>query len=180
MKDYQFFPTPIESARFAAMKADIRPKHSLLEPSAGNGVLLRQAIPFAPLRVTAVEANHDRYYALHRWMRNDRGITVMCCDFLLMVWREKDKFDRILMNPPFNPARDVTHVLHAYEHALKRGGLLTAIITPRFQSSTSKESAYLRELVFRVPGACGRIPLPQNHDRGATRDTVLIQLRRPL
>ena len=117
----QLFPTPPEIAEQMVELAEIEPGHDVLEPSAGTGNLLKALPCIRPNgAITAVEINYSLSKALEPW-----ADTVICGDFLA---RNGDigKFDRILMNPPFENGSDIKHIKHAIDF-LKPGGRLVAL-----------------------------------------------------
>jgi hypothetical protein len=118
---HQFYPTPRELAERVVEAAEIQPGHSVLEPSSGQGGLADViaehgieplCIEIAPLNCGVLEA---------------KGRRVLNADFL--SWSEacSDRFDRIVMNPPFSEGRAKLHTLTA-AGLLKPGGLLVAVL----------------------------------------------------
>ena len=118
----QLFPTPKELAERMAGEADIEPMMRVLEPSAGTGVLIsaiREFSKSAP--VTAVEIN----LSLAQAIRDRFDIPVLSGDFLEQNGN-LGKFDRIVMNPPFENGSDIKHIKHAAGF-LADGGRLVAL-----------------------------------------------------
>jgi hypothetical protein len=116
----QLFPTPPDLAARVIELADIRPSHSVLEPSAGTGALLDAIGPRSG--VVAVEVNHRLAETLRT--RHPHA-AIHCADFLALNG-ELGQFDRIVMNPPFERAADIEHISHALTK-LAPGGRLVAI-----------------------------------------------------
>jgi hypothetical protein len=116
----QLFPTPPELAARVVELADIRPGQTVLEPSAGTGVLL-DAIGTRP-GVVAVEVNHH----LADTLRSRYPLAAVRCADFLSLNGELGQFDRIVMNPPFERGADIEHIRHACAK-LKPGGRLVAI-----------------------------------------------------
>lgn len=99
----------------------------ILEPSAGGGAILVGLqnyfhTAFLP-NVTAVELHPGRAKDLARF-----GCRIMQQDFLTF---QGNKFDVVLMNPPFEKCQDRNHILHAWE-MLKPGGCMAAIAAGGF------------------------------------------------
>lgn len=118
-KSHQFYPTREGMADTAAALADIQEGHQCLEPSAGNGALAAKM----PLeRTTCVEISPMRCEVL-----NAKGYRTIEADFL--VWAEKtyERFDRIILNPPFANNRATLH-LQAAAGLLRENGRLVAIL----------------------------------------------------
>jgi phospholipid N-methyltransferase len=121
----QLFPTPASLADEAAELLDLQPGNRLLEPSAGTGALIDAArrVAGSDLEVVAVEISGPLCQALE----SRRVSRVIHADFLSVAASENPgKFDRILMNPPFENAADIRHIQHA-RHFLRPGGRLVAI-----------------------------------------------------
>lgn len=144
-KTHQFYPTPESLAERVVAAADIEEHHTVLEPSAGLGALVR-AIPSAAL--TCVEVS-DTHCAVLR----ELGVTVEHADFL--KWRG-GLFDRIIMNPPFDQGRWQAHVEHAAS-MLDNDGVLVAVLPSsarqRLQLPERFECSWSETLDNQFPGA---------------------------
>ena len=122
----QLFPTPVDLARQMIEAADIEPGQRILEPSAGTGRLI-EAVGAArdwQFTLTAVEVNGALVSQLREAFRPE-NVTVKQADFLSLDG-ELGKFDRIVMNPPFEKGKDIRHIEHAIT-MLKPGGRLVAL-----------------------------------------------------
>lgn len=115
-KSHQFYPTPRYLAARAVELAGIEADDLVLEPSAGIGGLA-DLLPKS--RTTCVEVS-----ALHCQVLQQKGLSVEQADFL--TWKG-GKFDRIVMNPPFDRGQWAAHVEHA-AGMLKTGGRLVAVL----------------------------------------------------
>ena len=127
------YETPTEVAQDVVMLADILDDEKVLEPSAGTGRLVEAIRYFDKIEVCMVEVNPTLCHELKR--RFDYPFfDVICEDFLSLV--PDEKFDKIIMNPPFNGGSDIKHVKHALKF-LKDGGRLVAIVAngPRQQKA---------------------------------------------
>lgn len=134
-KLFQFYPTPREAADVVWEMAEVGPDMHLLEPSAGNGGLLK-AIPEnffrSPMQIHAVELNPAHTKAIYAEIEriakpsSDYGIVACPYDFLTM-YIASPRFDRIIMNPPFTKGQAKQHVKHAWQF-LAPGGRLVAIL----------------------------------------------------
>ena len=173
MNPHQFFPTPFEHVDAIMEVADIHPEISVLEPSAGNGRLVREILKRQPRDLLAVDICHDKYLKLKGFV--PPKFRVWCADFLALSFEPEQRFDRVIMNPPFNPHLDVKHVLHAWDHALAEGGRLVAIIKPGFLLQKSHDAIRLQRIVARY------FPFPPtrlspNQQPGAIKHTMLLVL----
>lgn len=132
----QAFYTPPELAAKVVRLAKLRPGCTVLEPSAGEGALIKAALEACPeLDITAYDINPEAIPAL-----SELGTTAESCDFLAIQSDDKSAsaYDRILMNPPFTKRQDVRHVLHALDF-LGSGGRLVAIVSPSALDGSIKE-----------------------------------------
>lgn len=122
------FETPREVARRVVELAYIRPGHKVLEPSAGTGILaeaVRAAVPDAELQL--IEINHglaerlsQRFTAPHEPICR----SVLQGDFLELSPAQLGRFDRIVMNPPFDHGSDIRHIQHARAMLAPEGRLV--------------------------------------------------------
>ncbi len=117
---FQLFQTPATLAARMVELADIRPHHSVLEPSAGLGRILSPVLTKTPDRVHACELDATLAGELFRTFP---AVELSQGDFLD---KHLGPFDRIVMNPPFYMRADVRHVLHAMGH-LDTGGVLIGL-----------------------------------------------------
>jgi protein-L-isoaspartate O-methyltransferase len=127
----QLFPTPAPIAARMVELAEIEDGHRILEPSGGTGRILlaiQAAAPGAELVAVEIKAH------LADVIRSAYRVPTFCQDFLECNG-ELGTFDRIVMNPPFQNAADITHILHA-RTMLKPGGRLVALCAngPRQQA----------------------------------------------
>ena len=116
-----FFPTPPQVVSQMLLLAGVDPGQGkrVLEPSAGSG-RIADAIRASGNTAVCVEVS-PRLAELLRL----KGHDVTQEDFL--KWETDERFDAVVMNPPFERGQDALHVRHAYE-LLKPGGTLAAIV----------------------------------------------------
>lgn len=122
-KSHQFYPTPKALAERVVEWANIGPTDTVLEPSAGQGGL---ADLLPKDRTICVEIA-----ALNAKVLEAKGHSVVRGDFLTtgvnVISDCIGRFNRIVMNPPFNAGRWRAHLEHAAD-MLKPGGRLVAIL----------------------------------------------------
>jgi len=123
-----FYPTPISIVNKMLDAADIRVSPgvhvSMLEPSAGDGRIIKAALEREPdLQVRYCEVNHEALQVLG----DIAGPVIRIgCDFLgLDGWEEI--FDYVIGNPPWNDRVYIAHTKKAYE-CLKPGGRMVWLL----------------------------------------------------
>jgi hypothetical protein len=149
---YQFYATKGSIGEVAASCLDIREGLRYCEPSAGTGDLARflpkestLCIELADVRVKVLEA---------------KGYNVIKADFL--KWADEnqsERFDRILLNPPFSKGRALAH-LQAAASLLTTDGRLVAIL-PASMVNTRPLSGFVHDwsevFVDQFEGTCVRV-----------------------
>lgn len=141
----QFF-TPAGLADRMVTLARIKPGDLVLEPSAGNGALLR-AIRAAGAACRAYEIDPALRDGLRAeffpWLSGSmpaellRQADAVGGDFMLVD--AEPEFDAVVMNPPFSRNQDVRHVRRAFDW-LRPGGRLVAIMSEHAAFSQDRES----------------------------------------
>lgn len=148
-----FFPTPKSLADDMVTIACINPGHMVLEPSAGLGHLadaVKRAQPHCVVHCIEIMPRLAEVLRLkeHAYLGSD---------FMADDWYIKNptastpaaatgRYDRILMNPPFERGQDAEHVRRAFSF-LKPGGILVALVStgPFFRSDNASQA--FREFV---------------------------------
>lgn len=171
--DLGFFPTPAPLAARLVAAAGIRRGMSVLEPSAGDGALLR-ALPSDIGEVVAVELDATRADRLTEAFPH---VAVAQDDFLSMgvshVSARPGPFDRVAMNPPFARQQDIDHVRHAHGF-LKPGGRLAAIMGGGVTFRQNKKSVEFRDFVAEHDGEIESLPAGSFTPSGTDVHTVLV------
>ncbi len=119
VKSHQFYPKPAILAEMLLDEVDIQEGESCLEPSAGMGGLAN-LMPKA--QTTCVEVSALRCRVLEA-----KGHNVIEADFLEWAPVTDQRFDVVVMNPPYSEGRAVAH-LNAAAGLVKDGGRLAAIL----------------------------------------------------
>ena len=156
VKFYQFYPTPSDVAVQLVHLAGIASDHRVLEPSAGNGSIVK-AMPFG-LVVDACEIQDE--------LRE--GIAPLCnvvgTDFL--AYEPGPVYDRIVANPPFTKGQSVKHANHMLD-CLKPGGRIVTILDAGVKFRQDRATIEFRNRVARECGGVRWIDL----DSGAFKSS---------
>lgn len=118
-----YHPTPPEVGSLMLQYAEIKDGMEVLEPSAGNGSLADLIRSNYRVNLTCFEIAPVLQQVLTL-----SGFNVAGPDFLRSGMDHLERYDRIIMNPPFSKGRDIAHVRQAYK-CLKFGGRLVAIMS---------------------------------------------------
>lgn len=148
-------------------------EQEILEPSAGDGAIVRRLQKSQRHSITAIEIDPGRCKKIGS---PDYRMAVIQKDFLKV--KPFAKFDRVAMNPPFSGQRALFHVYHAYKF-LKLGGQLVAVMTPSWQTNDDKYAAAFRDFVNKVGYEWHGLPDGSFKHAGTYVKTGVIVLRRP-
>lgn len=138
---FQFYPTPISLAERAFEKFTNRNFIRLLEPSAGDGAMLK-GMPeprfySQPTPVDCIEIDMSKHASLR-----DQGYHVVGIDF--MQFANGAAYSHIILNPPFNAGAD--HVLKAWDIAWN-AEIVAIINADTLRNPCSKERQRLLKLI---------------------------------
>jgi SAM-dependent methyltransferase len=185
-KNFGFWETPEAVARQLLDAAEVHlperrgrwaddpPGYTVLEPSCGKGALVR-LIQQAP-GAQAVGIEIQPHLAQH--VRETCQVPVHEGDFLTMTPATYGRFDRIVMNPPFDGTRDVDHVRHAFKF-LKPGGYLASVMSAGVEFREDRKTADFRAWVEGLGGRFTDLP-PESFAASGTRvNTVIVRLQGP-
>ena len=164
-----FFATPHALAVHAVEQVGIGdPDDLILEPSAGDGALLREMValhlPASMLQVYAVERDQGRYDQLKEEFP---AAQLFNDDFLAMApkWAKVGTlFNRVVMNPPFGKDQECKHVLAAIS-LLAEFGTLAAILPNGVEFRETGLAPQLRAAVADLGGRF--FPLPEGSFKAA-------------
>lgn len=142
-QDLGQFDTPQDVARTVVDFAQIKMCAYILEPSAGKGVLARLAALSSGTYVDCVEIDEKRA----NYLTTVPGVaSVTRRDFLQIDPADLEKYDRVVMNPPFAKQVDIDHVTHALKF-LKPDGCLTAIMSQSVRWRHNEKAVAFRTML---------------------------------
>lgn len=186
-----FYTPPEVAARVANLAGSFRGK-VVLEPSAGDGALIKAALAAAStdslttlIRFVAVEIDPAAIHALRALgsrMVADHfhadTLDIRLGDFLTMTRGGLigDRyFDTIIMNPPFENGADLKHIGHAYS-MLRPGGRLVSIC-----ADGPRQRDHFASFGFGNSVVSSYKPLPEGSfkDAGTMVNTAIVVLNKP-
>ena len=134
-----FFPTPLPLIERMIALSSLKASDRVLEPSAGKGDILDVIKDqFPDIQLDAVERHSTLVKILIL-----KGYNFVGSDFL--AYQPEKKYDKIIMNPPFENGQDIDHVSHAL-NLLKPGGRVVAIMGEGAFFRQFKKDTNFREL----------------------------------
>lgn len=169
-----FFATPqhIIDMMLEMSPEEGREQMRVLEPSFGDGRIGRALSQAGYKCVTGVELDPDLYAMGKDFFTEHHNM-----DFLdYRAQDEQDKFDLILMNPPFSKNQYIHHIDHAVS-LLKWGGRLLAIAPTGYVHNTNKATTLLKnKLKSFVHYAEYHHPAESFRDSGTLISTLTISV----
>ena len=132
-----FVPTPGNIIEMMIkLLGDINPADKILEPSAGYGHIADKLVEktiLRPNQIDVIEPVEDLRKVLH-----SKGYKLV--DYDILKYNPREKYDKIIMNPPYDNGSDILHLLHCYD-ILKPGGKLVCIL-PENDFIPSRQPGY--------------------------------------
>ena len=181
-KNLGWFETPASVAEQVVEHAKVTTYSNegtlqILEPSAGEGALIKRVLTTKNVRrckFHAIEVHPER-------ARKLRSLGVVSAvaqeNFLEVSPIGMPRFDRVVMNPPFDRGQDIDHVLHALDF-LAQDGILVAVMSASAEFSTTKKAEELRSQMERRKGYFVDLPEGSFKDAGTMVNTVLCVIGR--
>lgn len=140
-KETQFYATPENVASELAFYLNVKEGNTILEPSGGEGALIK-----------AVFGEYDFVKSIHTYeideyrrnvLNNIAGAIVMGNDFIT-DHKPDLLYDRIIANPPFAKNQDIDHVNLMYS-LLKTNGILVTIVSNHYHHCNFKKETAFRK-----------------------------------
>lgn len=172
-KNYAFFPTPSAAVDLVLDKVPFYREGDqslrLLEPSAGTGALSEPMVHNGAI-VDVVDVHPERAAALRAMGLYAK---VMATDFLLV--KPDEKYDGVVMNPPFDRERDIDHVMHALKF-LKPDGFLVAVMSAGTEFRETKKAKAFRALMEKMKARWTDLPPGSFSSVGTNINTVILKV----
>ena len=131
-KEFQFFATPEKLADELVYLADLKQHDTILEPSAGQGAIVK-----AINKVVDVVPDCFELMDVNTLILKKSGLSFNLIgeDFLK---NEGKTYSKIIANPPFTKNQDIDHLKEVYE-CLSRGGRLVCITSESWVNGSQKK-----------------------------------------
>ena len=171
-KDMSFFPTPPELAAELVRLSGLVSGRTVLEPSAGRGAIALKAADIVGLaNVKCFELYPPNARALER-----AGLSVVEQDFLAIEppLLEADKFDVVLLNPPFSNHQDAAHVAHACRFVKSTGRVAAITSTAWAIQQNNRKATEFHSFVEKVGGFIDQVPAGTFKSSGTMVPTQIV------
>lgn len=161
--------------------ADLSAHAVVLEPSAGDGAIVRAIYRANPVvRIDAIEPNADRARLIGHGTVAAVDVRTFE-DYAASCHRSGARYDAVIMNPPFSVPGNRTiwidHVRLAWS-LLAPGGRLVAIVPAGYAYRSDKAHAAMRELIEEHGGA-DDLPADAFKSSGTGTQTIVIWADKP-
>jgi hypothetical protein len=167
-KEFQFFATPEELARQMVHMAELYVGNEVLEPSAGQGAIIKAINEFG--------INPDCYELMPQnqevLRKSGLGFNLIGDDFLT---HEGKNYDRIIANPPFSKNQDIDHIRKMYE-CLNDSGRLVAIASMSWVYGSQKKQVEFKAWLRGLGAKIEELPMGTFKDSGTSVGGVLITI----
>jgi hypothetical protein len=167
-KAFQFYETPARVAD--SLAREVRYGHSVLEPSAGRGSIVRA------IRAREAEPEVCELMPQNRRELEAMGCKVVAEDFLKLPadWRQ---YDRIVANPPFTRLQDVFHVTKMIG-LLAPNGVLRTVMSPAWTFHQSNAVKAFRAILAECDHDWELLPEGTFAESGTMVRTGILEVRR--
>jgi type I restriction-modification system DNA methylase subunit len=174
-----YFPTPDPLAERIAEMACIEPGNTILEPSAGTGNLIDAILKnHQGVRISYCEMNCFLLDILRGKYEGVNSVSFLGRDcFEIDTQRGENRFERVIMNPPFERGQDVDHVFRAWYSLLAPKGILTAVVSAGVFSRTDKKAKSFREFLRNAKALVQDVPAGSFKSSGTGIETKIVLLR---
>jgi len=173
-----YFPTPAPIVDRMIVLADIHPDHTILEPSAGQGHIADKICDITG-------AAKDTLFICEVLPENiqileEKGYCVRgeFLEFASTNLAQDWKFDKILMNPPFERQADIDHVTAAYG-LLAPDGIIVTIMSAGVLFRENKKTVEFRDDIMEQNVTyLDRLPAGTFKESGTMVNTILLRLQK--
>jgi len=131
-KEFQFFATPEKLADELVYLADLKQHDTILEPSAGQGAIIRAMNKVCDVVPNCFELMDVNIIILNK---SELRFNLIGNDFLKNSGKT---YSKIIANPPFTKNQDIDHLKEMY-NCLSQGGRLVCITSESWVNGSQKK-----------------------------------------
>jgi PRTRC genetic system protein E len=184
-QEYQFFGTPPDIAnQMISYLPPVPANAKVLEPSAGNGALIKAFKTLYPAIVVdcfeLMDLNRKR-------LQNIAGVNILYPnDFVFAVENDpedrpdfKGHYDIVIANPPFAKNQDIDHIRKMYE-CLKPGGTIITLASTSWTFGSQKKQVEFKQWLESMDVFPLTLPQKSFASSGTMVTPVLLQIKKPI
>lgn len=169
-KQFQFFATPSRLCDKIVSLANINEKHSILEPSAGDGAIVKAIAREIPNKIV----DCFELMGVNRMiLEKNPNVNLIGNDFI--TEQVDRKYDRIIANPPFKGNQDIEHLYKMYD-CLKEGGRVVCITSTHWKNSSNKKETEFRKWLDKKSAITEDVDAGEFKESGTMVPTVIIMI----
>lgn len=142
-KEFQFFATPDKLANELVYLADLKQHDTILEPSAGQGAIIKAINKVCDVNPDCFELMDVNIAILNK---TNLHFNLIGNDFLKNSGKS---YTKIIANPPFTKNQDIDHLKEMYK-CLSRGGRLVCITSESWAIGSQKKQVDFRNWLDEV------------------------------
>jgi hypothetical protein len=142
-KEFQFFATPDDLADKLVKLADLTNTDTILEPSAGQGAIIK-----AINKVCGVTPDCFEFMDVNRAILNKSGLRFNLIGEDFFNHKGK-KYTKIIANPPFTKNQDIDHLKEMY-NCLTPGGILVCITSNSWYTGNQKKQVEFKNWLDEI------------------------------
>jgi len=172
-KEFQFFATPDKLADELVYLADIKQHDTILEPSAGQGAIIKAINKVCDVKVDCFELMNVNTIVLNKTGLN---FNLIGEDFFK---HNGKSYSKIIANPPFTKNQDIDHLKEMYE-CLSRGGRLVCITSESWVNGTQKKQVDFKEWLEKVEAEILDIEKGSFKESGTMVGGKIVIINKPL
>lgn len=143
-KEFQFFATPETLANKLVYLADLKQHDTILEPSAGQGAIIKAINEVCDVVVDCYELMEVNRIVLNK---SNLNFNLIGDDFL--NHNNSKTYSKIIANPPFTKNQDIDHLRLMY-NSLSRGGRLICITSNSWVNGSQKKQVEFAEWLRNI------------------------------
>lgn len=139
-KEFQFFATPEKLAKKLVYLADLKNHNTILEPSAGQGAIIKEINKVCSCVPDCFELMEVNTIILNK---SGLNFNLIGDDFFK---HNSKKYDKIIANPPFTKNQDIDHLKEMFK-LLNRNGRLVCITSESWVNGNQKKQIAFKEWI---------------------------------
>lgn len=176
-KEFQFFGTPDSLADEMVSYAGIDEYDLILEPSAGQGAIIKAIHRKHPTQLV----HYCELMPLNRTLLERLPNVQYITDNFLKMSRSKittGVFDKIIANPPFSKNQDIDHTRQMWA-CLKPGGRIVTIASKHWQYANNKKETAFRNWLNETDTDINEIEAGAFSESGTKIPTCMLIIDKP-